>query len=201
METTTIPSRNAPTVSSIWYRRYGIAALLGGVLNVALVFVPNSVWVGTVGTVITLTQALATGLMLVGLYGLHRRYASRYGRVGLVVVALFGLGLVWVTAALPVQMIVSAFDPTFHRAEETWFFVTILTTLVASLYGLILWWKGILGFGGIVMAASVPVGVVLVVALDALIGDVGIAFNLPLGFAWAAVGYAMVRDQGEFPRP
>lgn len=140
-------------------------------------------------------RALATGLMLGGLYGLHRRYGNQYGYLGLSLAALFGFGLAWLTGAMVVQGFSEAFALGFSAPEESWFFVNLVSMLLASLYGSVLWRNGILGIGGIVMAATVIIAIGIIVMLNALIGDIGLAFWAPLGLAWAAAGYAMLRDE------
>lgn len=186
-----------PTVSR-GTRNAGIAALVGGVLNIGLAFTPTSgnSYQGTAVFVATLfVQALATALMLGGLYGLHRRYRHQYGRLGFAFAVLFGIGLAWVSMVAAVTGVAELLGVSVSTLEGTWFFVTLVDTLLASLYGVVLWRNGTLGSGGIVMAATIPIAVVLIVVLDALTGDVGVAFNLPLGIAWTAVGYVMVRDR------
>lgn len=185
------------TLSSARHRQYGFAALAGGLLNLVIAFtgtLANS-YQGTTAFWMTMfVQALATGLMLGGLYGLHRRYGDQYGRIGLALAALFGFGLAWLTAAMVLQGFSEALALDFSAPEQSWFFVNLVSMLLASLYGMVIWRNGILGVGGVTMAGTVFVAIGIIVALDALVGDIGLAFWVPLGLAWTVVGYEMLRN-------
>jgi hypothetical protein len=202
----TLTSWHSSTPSPTRYRRSSLAALTGGLINLVIAFTGPTAnanagtavfWVGM------FAQALATGLMLAGLYGLHRRYREQYGRVGLALAGLFGIALAWLTMAMAVTGTATLLGvgDTVHAIEGSWFFVNLLGMLVASSYGIALWRTDIRRGPAITMTATTPLGVAIIVVLGATVGDIGLAFWLPLGLAWVAVGYGMVRDSASRSNP
>ena len=186
--------------SGITWKRPGYAALLGGIINITIAFTGPTAntnegttifWVGM------FAQALATGLMLYGLYGLHRRYREQYGRVGLALAGLFGIVLAWLTAAMAITGAATLLGvaDTVQAIEGSWFFVNLVSMLIASLYGIALWRTDILRSTAIAMAATTPLGIALIVVLSATVGNIGLVFWVPLGVAFGVAGYAMVRDR------
>lgn len=199
-------SRGERTVSaSSRSRRYAYTALVGGLLGLGLTVWPfgQNTYQGTGLFVLTLyLMALQAGLMFVGLYGLHRRYGEAYGRLGLVVAALFGFGLAWMAVAMGITALVATLSgdiASVEAIEGSAWFVSILAMLVASVFGVLLRRNGVLGTAAVVMAATVPLFALLVVVLDALLGDVGAAFGLPLAVVWVVVGHRMLRDADGVP--
>lgn len=183
---------------SSWYRYAGAAALLGGGINIGIAFtgtLSNSYEGTTIFWVTMFVQALATGLMLVGLYGLHTQYRGQYGRFGVGLAALFGVGRAWLTVAMVLQGFSEALELGLRTPEESWFAVNLLSMVLASLFGVVLWRNGVLGLGGIVMTATAPIAVVIIVVMATTVGDIGLAFWVPLGVAWIASGVAMLRDR------
>lgn len=142
-------------------------------------------------------QALATGLMLYGIYGLHRRYHEQYGRVGLALASLFGIVLAWLTAAMVIAGTATLLGvaDTVIAIENSWFFINLLSMPITSLYGIALWQTDILRGAAIAMSATTPLGIAIPLVLNATVGNIGLAFWVPLGVAWDVTGYATVRDR------
>ena len=178
----------------------GYAAILGGIINIVIAFTGPTAntnegttifWVGM------FVQALTTGLMLYGLYGLHRRYSEQYGRIGLAVAGLFGLALAWMTGSMAITGTATLLGvaDSVHTIEGSWFFVNLLSRPIASVYGIVLWRTGILRVAAFAMTATAPLGIALILILDAAGEMVGLAFWIPLAVAFGVAGYAMVRDR------
>lgn len=181
----------------------GYAAILGGLINIIIAFTGPTAnvneglaifWVGM------FAQAIATGLMLYGLYGLHRRYEGQYGRPGFALAGLFGAALAWMTFSMLVTGVatvlgVSTTAGILSTIEGSWFGVNILAMPISSLYGIVLWRRGILAPENLVMAGTFPIGIAVLLALLAVSDQIGLVFWVPLGLAWIAVGYGMVRER------
>lgn len=198
------PSRGPSFAREVLRSRGEIAALLGGSLNVAIavVAVPRENAVDTiVGWETMVAQALATALMFGGLWAVHRRYGGEYGLAGRIVAAVLGLGLAWLTLAMGTQGVVVLLGLRFEAPGRTWFLVNLLSMVVATAYGLVLWRNGVLGWGGVAMAATLPFAVAILGIMALSVGELALAFWVPLGLAWVAVGVAMLRDRSSVARP
>lgn len=181
----------------------GYAAILGGLINIVIAFTGPTANVNeglTIFWVGMIVQALATGLMLYGLYGLHRRYEDQYGRLGLGLAGLFGATLAWLTFSMLVTGIatvleVSTSEGVLLDIEGSWFFVNLLAMPIASLYGIVLWRREVLAPENLVMAGTFPIGIAVLLVLLVVSDQIGLVFWVPLGLAWIALGYGMVRER------
>lgn len=203
MGETTLLTQDGGSTFPLRDRHYGLAALGGGLINIGLGVIPTTgtVYDGTWVLVVTMyVQVLATTLMLVGLYGLHRWSGDRYGRVGRAIAGVYGFGLASVTAAAAILGIATMFDYSGSTLQAIWLVMIVVTTLFASLYGVVLWRVDVLRPAVIVMIATVPMFLLSVIVLGVFFDDVGGAFTLPLGIAWVTVGYAMHRDHDTLQR-
>lgn len=177
-------------------RQAGAAILVGGLVYVGFPFLGTgqSSADGTLAYTVTgLVGAIAAALVLVGLYGLHARYGDEYGRFGLATTILSGLAFALVVVGMTTEAIASSFQPSIDVGGTAWFLGTVAATLFASLSGLALWRSGF-GSAAIVLAATLPLALVVAVVGDALVGDVGASLTL-VSLTWAVVGFAMTRNR------
>lgn len=200
-----------------WLPWSGAGAVLGALLWTTMPWL-QTVAMGTrpyVGTAYDVGALAGWLLMAGGLVGAHRLFRDRYGRLGRVAVVTTGAGVA-VVAALHLRsalaFVRAGFRPVHATGEDPAGLVLSLAFLLG--FGLVLVGVGGLGIalwrledrptlaGLLVLAAVVPfaavglrVGSALPVPVGRLLVGTNAAF-VPLGVAWAALGYAVWSASG-----
>ncbi|MFC6835036.1 hypothetical protein [Halomarina ordinaria] len=184
----------------------GSAGLVGGVLYGFSTLLPETP-VRTVAAALGgLFGLLAVVLLLLGIAGYHLRYGHRYGRPGTAFAALTGLAVVGIGVGLVLNTTTTIPDP-LAPEEATlggtvWFLSMLLGYLFATGYGVTLLRAGTPSrLGGVLLVSSIPLAVVVALALDAAGSTVELVFTLPFGLAWAVLGYALWRDDATIAEP
>lgn len=206
-----VVSKQTSAKTSERLRQAGLAAIVGGVLYTLPWGLEDTSPAlsdgGSLYWLIGVTGILAAGFIGVGLWGVHTRYGTQYGRVGRVLVYLLGFTITAMIGGNVLNLVAPTLADPNQAADATlggtiWGLAMFGTLVLSIGYGVVLRRAGVSRVGAGLLIAALPLFFIGLVVLSILAGVIGInlgwlALGGPFGAAWVMLGYRLWSDKTE----